>query len=58
MIGFIMSNEKGASKLLSDFAFTVDSIEKVTIIDFFHNLPDSLKLKLEGKIDLRLWNFW
>lgn len=57
MIGFIMPNEKGSSKVLFDYTFSVDSIEKVTKIDFFHNLPDSLKLKLERKIDLKLWQF-
>jgi len=39
------------------FHVTVDSIEKVTKIDFFHNLPDSLQFRLEGKIDLKLWKF-
>lgn len=57
MIGFIMPNKKGVSKMLYDYAVTVDSIEKVTKIDFFHNLPDSLQFRLEGKIDLKLWKF-
>jgi endonuclease G len=57
MIGFILPNEKGISKLLSDYTFTVDSIEKATKIDFFHNLPDSLKFRLERGIDLKLWQF-
>lgn len=57
MIGFIMPNEKGASKILSDYTFSVVYIEEVTKIDFFHDLPDSLEFKLERKIDLKLWKF-
>jgi endonuclease G, mitochondrial len=58
MIGFIIPNEKGTSKLLSDYTFTVDSIEKITRIDFFHNLPNSLEFRLEKGIDLKLWKFY
>lgn len=57
MIGFIMPNKKEISKLLSDYTFFVDSIEKMIKIDFFHNLPDTLQYRLERKINLKLWKF-
>ena len=57
MIGFVIPNEKGASKILSDYSFPVDSIESLTKIDYFHNLPDSLEFKLERRINLKLWKF-
>lgn len=57
MIGFLLPNEKGASKVLSDYSFSVDYIEEVTNIDFFHNLSDSLEFKLERNIDFKLWKF-
>jgi endonuclease G len=56
MIGFILPNKKGSGKL-SNYSVTVDSVEKVTKIDFFHNLPDSLENMLERKVDLKLWKF-
>jgi endonuclease G len=56
MIGFILPNEKGSGQL-SNYSVSVDSVEKVTKIDFFHNLPDSLKNRLERGVDLKLWKF-
>jgi len=57
MIGFVIPNKKGDSKMLYDYSVTVDSIEKITKIDFFHDLPDSLEFRLEGEMDLNLWKF-
>jgi endonuclease G len=56
MIGFILPNEKGSGQL-SNYSVTVDSVEKITKIDFFHNLPDSLENRLERGVDLKLWKF-
>jgi endonuclease G len=56
MIAFILPNEKGV-KQLSEFVVTVDSIQKVTGIDFFHCLPDSIQNRLEDTSDISKWSF-
>jgi endonuclease G, mitochondrial len=38
MIGFILSNEQMSGQL-SNYSVSVDSVEEVIKIDFFHNLP-------------------
>lgn len=37
-------------------AITIDSLEKFTGIDFFHNLPDEVEAFVESKVDLSHWN--
>jgi endonuclease G len=54
VIGFIFPHEK-ATKPLKDFAVPVDSVEKVTGIDFFPSLPDSEEHALESKVELNKW---
>jgi len=56
MIAFILPNQKG-KKSFMDYAVSVDSVESVTGIDFFYNLPDSVEYILEGTIDKSLWGF-
>ena len=53
-IGFLMEN-KGSKKALEEFAVPIDSIEKVTGLDFFPMLPDSLEDLLESEIHKELW---
>jgi endonuclease G, mitochondrial len=53
-IAFIMPN-KGYAEPLQNFAVTIDSLEKFTGINFFHQLDDGLEEKLESKIDLEKW---
>jgi len=53
-IGFLMPNEK-IKKPISNYAIEIDSIEYVTGIDFFHQLPDSIENALESNIDVKLW---
>ena len=38
-----------------DYVITVDSLEKVTAIDFFPQLPDSLEEALESEVRKSLW---
>ena len=38
-----------------DYAITVDSLERLTAIDFFRQLPDSLEDELESQLRTRLW---
>jgi endonuclease G len=56
MIAFILPNEKGM-KPLQDYVVTVDSVQKVTGIDFFHCLPDTLRNRLEETSDISKWSF-
>ena len=53
-IAFIMKNEE-SDEPVADFAVTIDSVEALTKIDFFPDLPDALEKKIEGSIDLAKW---
>lgn len=54
-IGFILPNS-GTSDSLIHFTASVDSVEKVTGIDFFPDLPDIIERSLESSYDLTDWN--
>ena len=56
MIGFLLPNI-GSSSELKSFVVSVDSIESITGIDFFHELPDEIENKLESEIKLKDWGF-
>ncbi len=54
-IGFIIPNELSRTKL-AQYATSIDAIEAITQLDFFHNLiPDELELMIESKFDLSKW---
>lgn len=53
-IGFLFNNE-GSLQTLETFAVSIDSIESLTGIDFFYQLPDSLESRLEGSVQLNQW---
>jgi endonuclease G, mitochondrial len=53
-IGFVMRNGKNEYPTFS-YAVTIDSIEKLTGINFFAALPEDLQDQLESKIDVSLW---
>lgn len=55
-IGFLLPNE-GSKKDLEDFATSVDEIETITGIDFFHRLPDPQEAELEREYDTNSWDF-
>jgi endonuclease G, mitochondrial len=55
-IGFLMSQSSKGK--LKSFAVPVDSIEKITKINFFPLLPDSKERKLEREIKLSEWGLW
>ncbi len=46
-IGFLLKNEKSKEKFFK-FATSIDSIEQVTGIDFYHQLDDEIEKKLEA----------
>lgn len=53
-IGFVMKSQNSTLPLKS-FAVTIDSVEKVTGIDFFPQLPDSLETAVESRVDTAKW---
>lgn len=53
-IGFLLPN-KASSATLSSFAVSVDSIEKLTGLDFFPKLTDDIEQKAESKPAIDKW---
>ncbi len=53
-IGFIFKNVAG-HKNLSSYVVSVDSVEQVANIDFFHALPDSVENIVESTYSLDFW---
>lgn len=53
-IGFIIPNNS-SSEPLQNFAVSIDSVEKVTKINFFPLLPIDQEKKIEGRINLNEW---
>ncbi|WP_166967871.1 DNA/RNA non-specific endonuclease [Yeosuana marina] len=56
MIAFLMPHEN-SNKPLYSFVVSVDSIEKLTGIDFFPELDDSVENKLEASSNYKNWSF-
>lgn len=55
-IGFIIPNHK-TDKKFTEFAVSIDYIEKITKIDFFYNLSDSIENKIESNFNINNWHF-
>ncbi len=53
-IAFVLRNE-GSKQPLRSFAVSIDSLEKLTGIDFFHLLEDDLEEKLESGVNPSQW---
>ena len=56
MIAFLVPNA-ASDKPLYDFVVPVDSIEKLTGIDFFPQLDDATEDRLEKSSDYKDWSF-
>lgn len=56
-IGFILENRDYKKTSLKSTAIPVDSVEKVTGIDFFPAVPDQQEKKMEASIDWDNWSF-
>ncbi|MBC8182070.1 DNA/RNA non-specific endonuclease [candidate division KSB1 bacterium] len=54
-IGFVMENKK-LSGAVFDYAVTVDSLEKLTNIDFFSQIPGNMEDLIESSFNVDLWN--
>lgn len=55
-IGFVLRNE-GSSLPVQHFAVTVDSVEQLTGLDFFNELPDSTENRIESTSNPTDWHF-
>ena len=53
-IGFIYENKSGRQPM-STYARTIDEVEEITNIDFFHSLPDYIEGQIESDIDFTKW---
>ena len=56
MIGFLVPHEN-SNEPLYEFVVSVDEIEKMTGIDFYPNLEDTIENQLESKSDYKGWSF-
>lgn len=56
-IAFLMENKDYKKTPLKATAVPIDSIQKLTGIDFFHTLPDDLERAMEVSIDWKSWSF-
>ena len=54
-IAFVIQNE-GSHLPLSHFVITIDSLEKLTGRDFFHNIPQKKQITIEKKSNLKHWH--
>jgi endonuclease G len=55
-IGFLMRNE-GAKGSLSNYAVSIDSVERFTGIDFFPGLSDKTEQRVEYSMCVSCWNW-
>ena len=53
-IGFVYKNDDG-NRPMGDYINTVDQVERITGIDFFAALPDSLERRVEAASSLSEW---
>ena len=53
-IGFIMPNMECEYPVMH-YAVNIDSVEAVTGLDFFYNLPDDMENSVENSIDISKW---
>lgn len=53
-IGFLFKNKKYVGSL-REYAVPVDSVEVITGLDFFHQLPDSIESVIEASINIAYW---
>lgn len=53
-IGFVMENKKNEYPLIS-YAVTIDSVERLTGLNFFPNLNKEIQDTLEARVDVHRW---
>ena len=53
-IGFLIPNQ-GSSFPISTYAIPIDSVEKITHLDFFEKLPDNIENRIEQSVCVSCW---
>lgn len=53
-IGFVCRNTNG-DRPKDSYVNSVDQVERITKLDFFHNLPDEIENEIEKTADIRQW---
>lgn len=56
-VGFLLENRDYGKTPLRSLVVPVDSVEKVTGIDFFHTLPDTTQRRMEARVTKGAWSF-
>lgn len=56
-LAFLMPNSSTTLNALVNYTCTIDSVEKITGLDFFTELPNNLEEQFEGKINVDEWNW-
>ena len=56
-IAFLFENKDYKDKSLKSMIIPIDSVEKVTGIDFFSSLPDEQEKEMEANVNLDSWSF-
>ncbi len=54
-IGFVMFNNSDSQKLIDSY-LSINDLEKLTALDFFPAMDDSMEEQVEGTVDLALWD--
>lgn len=54
-LGFIFPNSDPIYSKIADYLLSVDQVEEITKIDFFHNLEDSIENIIEANSNLNKW---
>lgn len=55
-IGFILEHKVYSDKLSHNYSVSIDKLEEMTGIDFFHNLPDDIENNIEAKYEPNKWS--
>lgn len=53
-IGFVFENKAGHKKMI-EYAVSIDVVESLTGLDFFHQLPDRVEKKAESEFHNEVW---
>ena len=56
-IGFLFENRDYKDNSLKSMVIPIDSVEKVTGIDFFPSIPDEQEKEMEATVDWSSWSF-
>ena len=54
-VGFIFENKAG-HKRLGEYAMCIDDVERLSGMDFFHQLPDGIEEKVEAEFHNEVWD--